>query len=124
MTVQGNLGKDPESHIFQPSGKIKVELSVATNSKWRNNEGQEVRTTEWHTIVLWGKQAEVANKYLKKGDTVCVTGPIETRNWEKDGVKYSKKEIRAREFAFSSKSKSTDSAPEDDNSGYMEEPAI
>jgi single-strand DNA-binding protein len=128
MTVQGNLGKDPEIRVFQPSGRIKAELSIATNSKYRNQQGQEVKSTEWHTVILWGKQAEIAQKYLHKGDSVYTVGPIETRTWDdKEGRKHYMKEIRAREFKFSTKSGAavpvvTESS--DATSGYIEEPVI
>lgn len=124
MMVQGNLGKDPTVHTF-PSGKTKAELSVATNSKYRNAEGQEIKQTEWHNVILWGKQAEVASKYLRKGDTICVVGPIETRTWEKDGVKSYRKELRAKEFSFQTKTRAADANQHpdtEDNSGYVPEP--
>jgi single-strand DNA-binding protein len=133
MEVQGNLGKDPEVITFQPSGRIKAELSIATNSKWRDAQGQEIKTTEWHTVILWGKQAEIAQKYLHKGDTVWATGPIETRKWDdKDGKTHYMKEIRAREFKFSTRAatsapaqSASPAAPADDvGSGYVEEPSI
>lgn len=126
MMVQGNLGKDPVVTSFT-SGKTKVELSIATNSQWHNHEGQQIKQTEWHNVILWGKQAEVASKYLKKGDTVCATGPIETRRWERDGQKFEKKEIRAREFSFQTRSRAPVAGQppipqEEEGGGYMAEP--
>jgi single-strand DNA-binding protein len=129
MSVQGNLGKDPVVHTFQPSGKIKAELSIATNSRWRNAEGQEIKQTEWHNVILWGKQAEIAGKYLKKGDCVHAVGPMETRSWDKDGAKLYRKEIRAREFYFQTKLRATEATPaqaqqetSDEDTGYIPEP--
>jgi single-strand DNA-binding protein len=124
MEIQGNLGKDPDVHVFNE--KTKAVLSVATNSKWRNAKGQEIKSTEWHTIVLWGKQAEIAQKYLKKGDTVYASGPVETRKYEKDGKTSYFREIRARDFKFSTRapSTSTHSEPEPTpDEGYVEEPS-
>lgn len=77
----GNLGQEPELK-YTPSGKACTTLSLATTEKWRDNNGQNQETTEWHRVVLWGTQAENAVKYLSKGRTVYVEGKNATRNWE------------------------------------------
>ena len=83
----GNLGKDPEI-IRLESGVKKAVFSLATTEVYRNKEGEKVSHTEWHNIILWRGLAEVAENYLKKGNTVFVEGRIRKREYEdKDGVK-------------------------------------
>jgi single-strand DNA-binding protein len=83
----GNLGKDPEITRLE-SGVKKAVFSLATTEVYRNKEGEKVNHTEWHNIVLWRGLAEVAENYLKKGNTVFVEGRIRRREYEdKDGVK-------------------------------------
>jgi len=83
----GNLGKDPELR-YTPQGKAVVNLSLATTERWTNKSGEKQERTEWHRVVLWGRQAEVANQYLKKGSPCYIEGRITTRSWEdKDKVK-------------------------------------
>ena len=83
----GNLGKDPEITRLE-SGVKKASFSLATTEVYRNKEGEKVSHTEWHNIVLWRGLAEVAENYLKKGNTVFVEGRIRRREYEdKDGIK-------------------------------------
>jgi len=83
----GNLGKDPELR-YTPQGRAVVNFSLATTERWTNKNGEKQERTEWHRIVLWGRQAEVANQYLKKGSPCYIEGRITTRSWEdKDKVK-------------------------------------
>lgn len=83
----GNLGKDPEITRLE-SGVKKAAFSLATTEVYRNKEGEKINHTEWHNIVLWRGLAEVAENYLKKGNTVFVEGRIRKREYEdKDGVK-------------------------------------
>jgi single-strand DNA-binding protein len=83
----GNLGKDPEVTRLE-SGVKKASFSLATTEVYRNKEGEKVNHTEWHNIVLWRGLAEVAENYLKKGNTVFIEGRIRRREYEdKDGVK-------------------------------------
>jgi single-strand DNA-binding protein len=83
----GNLGKDPEVTRLE-SGVKKAVFSLATTEVYRNKEGEKVNHTEWHNIVLWRGLAEVAENYLKKGNTVFIEGRIRKREYEdKDGVK-------------------------------------
>lgn len=83
----GNLGKDPEITRLE-SGVKKAVFSLATTEVYRNKEGEKVPHTEWHNIILWRGLAEVAENYLKKGNTVFVEGRIRKREYEdKDGVK-------------------------------------
>ena len=81
----GNLGKDPEVRYLD-SGVAVANFSLATTESYKNKEGERVSQTEWHNIVLWRGLAEVAEKYLKKGNSVYIEGKIRNRKWEdKDG---------------------------------------
>ena len=78
----GNLGKDPEIFTFE-NGNKKVRLAVATTETYRNRKDEKVEHTEWHWVVLFRGLADVAEKYLKKGDQVYVEGRIRLRSWER-----------------------------------------
>ncbi len=81
----GNLGKDPELR-YTPSGAAVASFSMATTEKWKDKDGQLAERTEWHNIVCWGRQAEVANEYLKKGSPVYIEGRIQNRSYDdRDG---------------------------------------
>jgi single-strand DNA-binding protein len=86
----GNLGKDPETR-YLPSGDAVTNFSIATTEKWKNKSGEQQEHTEWHRISMFGKVAEIAGEYLKKGSPVYVEGRIRTRKWQdKEGQdKYS-----------------------------------
>lgn len=96
----GNLGKDPEVR-FTPSGQAVAKFSVATNEKWKDQQGQLQERTEWHNIVVWGKQAEACGQYLAKGRQVFVEGRIQNRSYDdKDGNKKYITEIVAQNVRF------------------------
>lgn len=93
--VLGNLTRDPEMR-YTPNGQAVTNFTVATNRKWKDNDGADKEATEYHDIVVWGKQAENVTPMLKKGDAALVEGRLQTRNWEgQDGVKRYKTEIIA-----------------------------
>jgi single-strand DNA-binding protein len=77
----GNLGKDPEVRSL-PSGQPVATWTMATSRRWRDKNGQKQEQTEWHQIVCFGKQAEIAGQYLQKGKQICVEGRIQTRSWD------------------------------------------
>jgi len=77
----GNLGNDPEIKMT-PSGQKVANFSVATNEFWTDKSGAKQERTEWHRIVVWGRQAETCEMYLRKGRTVFIDGRIQTRQWE------------------------------------------
>ena len=77
----GNLGKDPEVK-YTPSGTPVAKLTVATNERYKDKDGQWADRTEWHNVVLWQRLAEIAGEYLKKGGKVYVEGRLQTRSWE------------------------------------------
>jgi single-strand DNA-binding protein len=81
----GNLGKDPEVR-YTTSGQAVASFSIATSEKFKNRNGEMEERTEWHNVVLWGRQAEIAKDYLAKGKTVFIEGRLQTRKWQdKDG---------------------------------------
>jgi single-strand DNA-binding protein len=94
--IIGNMTKDPEMR-FTPNGQAVANFSVATNRKWKGRDGAaDGEDTQYHDVVIWGKQAEAVVPMLKKGGPVFVEGRIETRSWEgQDGVKRYKTEIVA-----------------------------
>jgi single-strand DNA-binding protein len=82
----GHLGKDPEVRSFE-SGVSKANFSMATSESYKDkNTGERKEVTEWHNVVLWRGLADVAAKYLHKGDLVYIEGKLKTRSWEKDGI--------------------------------------
>lgn len=111
----GNLGKDPELR-YTPGGKAVASFSLATTERWRDSEGVMQDKTEWHNIVVWGRQAETAKEYLAKGRQVYVEGRIQTRSWEdKDGNTRYTTEIVAQRLQFlGSREKAAVAAPSED----------
>jgi len=96
----GNLGKDPEIR-YTPSGQAVASFPIATTRRWRDKDGQPQEQTDWHNIVVWGRQAENAKEYLRKGRPVYIEGRIQTRNYDdKDGVKRYVTEIVAQTVQF------------------------
>jgi single-strand DNA-binding protein len=95
----GNLGRDPEVK-FTPSGQAVANFSIAINERWKDKDGAAQERTEWVRIVVWGKQAESCGQYLSKGRQVAVTGRLQTRDYEKDGVKHYITEIVASHVEF------------------------
>jgi len=77
----GNLGRDPEVRST-PSGQPVASFTLATNRRWRDKSGQRQEQTEWHNIVVWGKQAEIAGQYLTKGKQIFLEGRLQTRSWD------------------------------------------
>lgn len=95
----GRLGRDPEVRYTQ-GGTAVANLRLATDDSWTDKKtGEKQEKTEWHTIVLWGRQAEIANEYLGKGRLIFVEGKLETRKWQdKSGNDRYSTEIRAMTF--------------------------
>ena len=95
VILVGNLGKDPETFTFE-NGVKKVSFSLATTESYKDKEGNKIDQTEWHNVVLWRGLADVAEKYLSKGNQVYIEGKIKTRAWDdKDGNKRYTTEIYA-----------------------------
>jgi len=96
VIIVGNLGADPETR-YTPSGDAITNIRVATTDKWKDKTSGEMKeATEWHRIAFFGRLAEVAGEYLKKGSQVYVEGSLRTRKWQdKDGQDRYSTEIRA-----------------------------
>ena len=98
VTLIGNLGKDPEIK-YMPSGDAIANLTLATTESWKDKAGEKQEKTERHRISMFGKVAEVAGKYLKKGSSIYIEGKLQTRKWQdKDGSDRYTTEIIANEM--------------------------
>lgn len=94
----GNLGNNPEV-INLESGKKLAKFSIATNETYKNVKGEQIKDTQWHNVVAWGKTAEIIEKYLQKGNEVAVEGKLINRSFDdKDGNKRYVTEILANEL--------------------------
>lgn len=96
VIIVGNLGRDPETR-YMPSGDAIANIAVATTDKWKDKAtGEQKEATEWHRISFFGKLAEIAGQYLKKGSQVYIEGKLRTRKYtDKDGVEKFSTEIVA-----------------------------
>jgi single-strand DNA-binding protein len=91
----GNLGADPETR-YLPSGDAVTNIRIATTDSWKDKNGEKQEHTEWHRVAFFGKTAEIAGEYLKKGAPVYVEGRIRTRKWQdKEGQERYSTEIVA-----------------------------
>jgi single-strand DNA-binding protein len=94
VIIVGNLGADPETR-YTPGGDAVTNIRVATTDKWKDKASGEMKEqTEWHRISFWGRLAEIAGEYLKKGSQVYVEGSLRTRKYDKDGQTHYSTEIR------------------------------
>jgi single-strand DNA-binding protein len=93
---------------FTPSGRAVANFTLATTERWTDPDGNRKEHTEWHTIVVWGKQAETCGEYLDKGSPILVEGRLQTRDWEtKDGQKRSVVEVVAERVQFMGRARAT-----------------
>jgi single-strand DNA-binding protein len=99
VLIIGNLGRDPEMR-YAASGTAICSLAVATTESWKDKtSGEKKEQTEWHRVVMYGKLAEIAGQYLKKGSSVYLEGKLQTRKWtDKEGVERFTTEIVADEM--------------------------
>lgn len=81
----GHLGKDPEVKIY--GERKRASFTMATNDSYKNQKGEKVKETQWHNVVIWGTLAGIAEKYLRKGQEVCVEGKLIHRSYETGGEK-------------------------------------
>lgn len=94
----GNLGKDPEIR-YMPSGDAIANLTLATTENWKDKSGEKQEKTEWHRVAMFGRLAEIAGEYLKKGSSVYIEGKLQTRKWQdKEGHDRYTTEIIANEM--------------------------
>jgi single-strand DNA-binding protein len=100
VILVGNLGRDPETR-YMPSGDAVTNISLATTEQWKDKGGEKQQHTEWHRISFFGRMAEVAGEYLKKGSACYVEGTLRTRKWQdKDGQDKYSTEIRASQLVL------------------------
>ncbi|MBL31362.1 MAG: single-stranded DNA-binding protein [Flavobacteriales bacterium] len=111
----GNLGADPEIKTM-PDGTKLAKFSIATTERYKNREGEQISNTEWHNIVLWRRTAEIAEKYLKKGDSICVEGKLKTRSWEDEhGTKKYATDIQGDTMTMLGSRRDTENSPRGTN---------
>ena len=116
----GNLGKDPELR-FTSTGSAVANFSIATSEQWNDRDGNKQERTEWHNIVVWGKQGELCGQYLAKGRQIYVEGSIRTRSYDdKSGNKRYVTEIVAQRVRFLGGGGGTRMAPEAESGGGEE----
>ena len=117
----GNLGRDPEVR-YLPSGDAVANFSIATSENWKDRNGQRQERTEWHNISMFGRLAEIAGQYLKKGSKVYIEGRIQSRKYTgKDGIERTAYDIVANEMKMlGGRQSSGSSAPYDE--GYQPAP--
>ncbi len=110
VILVGRLGKDPETR-YTSGGQAVCNFSMATDESFKDKSGERQKRTEWHRIVVWGKQAEIAQQYLKKGAQIFLEGRIQSREWmDKENQKHTSYEIICTNFRMlGSKSDSTGS---------------
>lgn len=108
--IVGTVGKDPETKYTQ-DGKAICSMSVATSENWKDKSGEKQEKTEWHRVVFFGKVAEIASKYLKKGSKVYIEGKLTTRQWEKEGQKHYTTEIVGNELQMLDSKEATPATP-------------
>jgi single-strand DNA-binding protein len=99
VMLYGNLTRDPEIRAL-PSGMNVVNFSIATNRVFRDRDGKKQEQTDFHNVVVFGRQADTVNQYLKKGRGVFVEGRLQTRSWEKEGQKHYRTEVVADRVQF------------------------
>ncbi len=116
VILVGNLGRDPEVR-YMPSGDAMANLNLATTDTWKDKGGEKQEKTEWHRVVMFGKTAEIAGEYLKKGSQVYIEGRLQTRKWtDKEGQeRYTTEIVADRMQMLGSRSGGSDRmAPPDD----------
>jgi len=86
VILVGHLGKDPEVRYLDQN-RVVANVTLATNERYTDRNGNKVETTEWHNLEMWDGLAKIAEQYLKKGSLIYLEGKLKTEEWEKDGVK-------------------------------------
>jgi len=118
VILVGNLGRDPEIR-YMPSGEPVANITIATSSRYKNKSGEMVEETEWHRISFFGKLAEIAGQYLKKGRSVYVEGRLKTRKYtDKDGIEKYATDIVANEMQMLGSREGMGEPSGDEGGGY------
>lgn len=124
VIVLGNVGSDPELTAM-PSGDAVATISVATSESWTDKaSGEKKEKTEWHRVVFFKRLAEIVGSWVKRGDKIYIEGRLQTRSWEKDGVKRYSTEIVANEMQMlgnKSSESSGSSATKEAPSGFNDD---
>lgn len=111
VRLMGRLGMDPEVRIFESDRKM-AKMSLATNEVYRNSDGEKVTDTQWHNLITWGHNAEIAENYLRKGKEVAVEGRLANRSYtDKEGRKHFVTEIIVSELLMISKNEQAKKEP-------------
>lgn len=112
VILLGHLGKDPEVR-YSPNGTAIANMSLATSEQWKDkNTGEKQERTEWHRLVMFGRTAEIAKEYLKKGAQIFVEGRIQTRKWQdKEGRDQYTTEIVVNEFQMLGRREQSEEQP-------------
>ena len=121
--IYGNLTRDPELKSL-PSGSKVCSFSVATNRVWKDQSGARQEATDYHNIVVFGRQAETSAQYLRKGAGAFIEGRMQTRSWEQDGVKKYRTEVVADRVQFGPRIGGGGAAPKIEQPAAEETPAI
>jgi len=123
VILVGNLGKDPETR-YTAGGSAVTNVSLATTDAWKDKQsGEQQERTEWHRLVFWGRLAEIAAEYLRKGSQIYVEGRIQTRKWQdKDGQDRWSTEVVCNEMQMLGGRGGGQSTPQDFDSGGSQEP--
>ena len=122
ILLYGNLTRDPELKAL-PGGQQVASFGLATNRTFKNKEGQQQEQTEFHNIVAFGRTAEVMGQYLKKGRPAFIEGRIQTRSWDKDGVKQYRTEIVVDTFQFGPQAGASEGGARSGGNSYAAAPA-
>lgn len=109
----GNLGKDPELKKLPTSGMSVVNFTLCTNEQWTGKDGKENKRSEWHACVLYGPGAQTLAQNAAKGDCVSLEGRLQTRSWEKNGVKHYKTEVIVSEWKLMDKPVKSNTSQQD-----------
>jgi single-strand DNA-binding protein len=98
VRLVGHLGSNPEVKEISTGRKL-ARLSLATNETFKRNNGESVTETQWHNLIAWGKTAEIVEKYLQKGQEICIDGKLQNRTWEdEEGKKHYATEVVVNEL--------------------------
>lgn len=98
VRLVGNLGMDPEIRALDNNRKM-ARVSIAVNESYKNDKGEKITDTQWHSLVMWGQQAKFAEDYLKKGDEIAIEGRLSSRSYvDKDGNKRYATEVVVNDF--------------------------
>jgi len=121
VLLYGNMTRDPELRAM-PTGMNVVNFSIATNRVFTGKDGKKQEQTDFHNIVVFGRQADTVNQYMKKGSAVFVEGRLQTRSWEKDGQKHYRTEVVADRVQFGPRARAGGGGGSRQSSGPADEP--